>query len=314
MSTSIVTALHGMASTIFSNLFIKLPYPETETNLSEHVVVVTGSNTGLGLEASRHLLRLGVGKLIMAVRNLEKGDAARKELLESTKREPASVEVWELDMSSYVSVKSFAQRATKDLPRLNAVLANAGIFTFAFDVAEENEKTVTVNVVSTFLLLLLLLPKLREAPSTARFVIPNSAMHYWAPIKELVAKPGETSIFSRLNDPKRADMSRYQVTKLLVLYAMRELTERMRGSEKGAVVVNSPNPSYCKSGLVREVEGIMMRIPEKLLARSTEMGSRALVHGVITWDETHGQYLTNCHVQRYVSCFQICSVLRMLMF
>ena len=71
----------------------------------------------------------------------------------------------------------------------------------------------------------------------------------------------------------------------------------MEASGKGPVVINSPNPSYCKSGLVREVEGVMSHAAEKIFARSTEMGSRALVHGVVAGEETHGQYLTNCHVQ-----------------
>jgi hypothetical protein len=36
------------------------------------------------------------------------------------------------------------------------------------------------------------------------------------------------------------------------------------------------------------------------MARSTEEGSRALVHGLLADQESNGQYLNNCHVQRYV--------------
>ncbi|KAF7553053.1 hypothetical protein G7Z17_g3926 [Cylindrodendrum hubeiense] len=291
---SILSALYGVGSVFYSNLFVTLPYPGDGEGLSEQTIIVTGANTGLGFEASQHLLRLGLGKLIMAVRDLEKGETARKELLKSTARPSNSIEVWHLDMASYDSVKAFAKRANTTLPRLDVVLANAGIMTTKFNLAEENERTITINFVSTFLLCFLLLPKLRESPSSGKFVIPNSAMHYWAPIKELTPKNNEP-IFSRLNDAKVADMAaRYQVTKLMVLYATRELAARMEASEKEVIIINTPNPSYCKSGLIREVTS---GAPPDFLARSTEMGSRALVHGVLAGAESNGQYLNNCHNQ-----------------
>jgi NAD(P)-dependent dehydrogenase (short-subunit alcohol dehydrogenase family) len=292
---AVLSALYGVSSTIFSNLFIKLPVPESTPDLAEQTIVVTGSNTGLGLEASRHLLRLGVGKLIMAVRDLKKGEKARAELLESTKRLPDSVEVWHLDMENHDSIKSFAHRANTELPRLDAVLANAGILAGKFTLSNGIEKTIAVNVVSTYLLFLLLLPKLRQAPSTGRFVVPNSALHYLAPTKDLEVAAGGKSIFARLNDPNNVDMeARYSVSKLLVIYVTRELASMMAASDKPAVIVNTPNPSYCKSGLLREAPG---PAPPSFLARTTEMGSRALVHGLLAGPESSGQYLTNCHVQ-----------------
>jgi NAD(P)-dependent dehydrogenase (short-subunit alcohol dehydrogenase family) len=71
------------------------------------------------------------------------------------------VEVWELNLNSYASVKAFAERA-KGLERLDVVVENAAVFKFDYATAEDNEQSVTVNVVCTFLLALLLLPKLRE--------------------------------------------------------------------------------------------------------------------------------------------------------
>lgn len=296
---SAFSALHGIGSTIFSNLFISLPVPHANSELSKQTFVVTGSNTGLGFESSRHLLRLGVGRLIMAVRDLSKGEAARKELLASTGRDAASTEIWPLDMDSYDSVKAFASRLSH-VPRLDGVLANAGLSTTKFTLSEGNEKTLNVNVISTFLLCLLLIPKMRESEkqtgNPCRFVIPNSALHYLAPTGEL--DPNK-EIIARLNNPKTADMAgRYPLSKLLVIYAVRELAERSKVSRKGSFIVNTPNPSYCKSGLMRENDGFGARIGEKLLARSTEVGSRTLFHGLFVGHESNGQYLTNCHVQK----------------
>ena len=58
-------------------------------------------------------------------------------------------------------MKAFASKA-QSLARLDVVVENAGMYAFDFQMAEEDEQTITVNVVSQFLLGLLLMPKLRE--------------------------------------------------------------------------------------------------------------------------------------------------------
>lgn len=264
-------------------MFIQLPVQKAD--LSGQTIIVSGSNQGLGFEASRQFLHLGVSRLIMACRNIEKAEAARLELLKLTGRDDGTIEVWELDMDSYASVKSFATRA-KTLPRLDAILANAGLATEKFSLAEENEKTITVNVVSTFLLVMLLIPKLRESAKKfsilPRVSIVNSALHYMAPLNEIEEDHGK-GIFDRLNNKETAQMSlRYPLSKLLVLFGVRALADRLERSEEPLVILNSPNPSWCKSQLMRENDSLGMRWGEKLIARPTEMGSRALVHGILS--------------------------------
>ncbi|KAH6856886.1 hypothetical protein B0I37DRAFT_368727 [Chaetomium sp. MPI-CAGE-AT-0009] len=298
----VLSSLYGTSSVILSNLFIKLPTPQATPDLPNQTIIVTGSNTGLGLETSRHLLRLGLGKLIMAVRNPSKGQAAQHDLLTSTGRPASAIEIWPLDMDDPSSIRAFAQRAAQ-LPRLDGVLANAGLMTEQFTrsaAAGGHETTLTVNVLGTFLLCLLLVPALRASAgrtgAPSRFVVPNSALHYLAPLGELEAAlaAGE-SVIKRLDDPARADMAgRYAVSKLLVVWGVRELAGRLGPG----VIINTPNPSYCVSGLVREREGsLALRAMEKLLARTTEEGSRALYHGLFAGEESNGQYLTNCHVE-----------------
>ncbi|RFU32271.1 hypothetical protein B7463_g4089, partial [Scytalidium lignicola] len=297
---STLSALHGVSSVLVSNLFVRLPIPAGNGDLSKQTFIVTGSNTGLGFEASRHLVRLGVGKLIMGVRTVSKGEAAKKELLTSASKSETSIEVWPIDMDSYDSIKAFTSRASQ-LPRIDGVLANAGIMTTKFTLSEGNESTLNVNVISTFLLYLLLLPKMRESGqqtgNPCRFVIPNSALHYIAPLAELDPKGG--SIMDRLNDPKKADMAgRYPLSKLLVIYAVREFADRSKASDRGQIILNTPNPSFCKSNLARESQGgAGFKMAEKLLARSTEEGSRTLVDGLFAGQNSNGAYLTNCHVQ-----------------
>jgi retinol dehydrogenase-12 len=104
-------------------------------------VIVTGANVGLGLEAARHIVNLGAAKVILAVRSIDKGEAAKKDI-EATSGKRGVVEVWQLDLSSYASVEEFAAKASK-LDRLDVLLENAGIATGTFKLAEDNESTIT---------------------------------------------------------------------------------------------------------------------------------------------------------------------------
>ena len=199
----------GLAHFLYSQLFEKLPHPSQR--YTDQTIIVTGSNVGLGLEAARHFTRLDAAKVILAVRSLSKGEAAKKSIEESTKSKGV-VEVWHLDLGSYASVKEFAKKA-EGLDRLDALVENAGIAPHKYSTFEDNEATITVNVVSTFLLGLLLLPKLRESGQkfnvTPHLAIVSSEVHAWSPLNERKSD----RIFDTLNNEYTANMSdRYSPT------------------------------------------------------------------------------------------------------
>jgi retinol dehydrogenase-12 len=50
--------------------------PNPNVDLTGQTVLVTGSNTGLGLEAAKQLARMNPAHLVLAVRNLSKGEEA----------------------------------------------------------------------------------------------------------------------------------------------------------------------------------------------------------------------------------------------
>lgn len=159
--------------------FKSLPYPDQDYN--GQTVIVTGANVGLGLEAARHFTRLGAAKVILACRDPEKGRVARADIEASTSKKDV-VEVWQVDMSSFQSVKDFCKRAETELDRLDLVVENAGVATGTYIEADGGfESTIAINVVSTFLMLLLLLPKLRRTASRfnkeSKVVIVSSDAH-----------------------------------------------------------------------------------------------------------------------------------------
>ena len=193
----------------YSQFIFTPPYPTYD--FTGQTVIVTGANTGLGLEAARHLVRLNAEKVILAVRNLQKGEAA-KTSIETSEKKTGVAEVWELDLADHRSVQRFAKRA-EGLKRLDAVSENAAIYTFQFTMVDGNESTMTVNVINTFLLGLLLLPKMRETAVTFR-VVPRislvaSFVHYLTAFPEKKAE----NILAYLNEKDKANMNdRYDIS------------------------------------------------------------------------------------------------------
>ncbi|RDW66931.1 NAD(P)-binding protein-20 [Coleophoma crateriformis] len=276
----------------YSQLFVTPAYPVTD--FTDQTVIVTGANTGLGFEAAKHLVRLNVSKVIIAVRNLQKGSAAKEAIEHATGRKGV-VEVWQLDLSSYESVKDFAAQVS-NLERLDAMIENAGIGGEKLELKEGLESTITVNVISTELLALLVLPKLQETATRfnvqPRLSIVTSDLHF------IVKFPERNSqdIFKELSENNSHFGERYQVTKLIELFFIRELALRINASKKPKVVVNCMTPGVCASDFFRDPSFIMritMPIMYKLLARTTEVGARTLIAGASAGIESHGEYMAD---------------------
>ncbi|KAE9963415.1 hypothetical protein BLS_009319 [Venturia inaequalis] len=272
--------------------------PQIETSFDGKTVIVTGANTGLGLETARHYTRLGAEKVIIACRTVSKGETAKKSIEESTKR-TGVVEVWQLDLASHESVKTFATRASSDLNRLDIVIENAGIQASNFSLAEGFESTITVNVISTFLLGLLLLPKLKETAANfntqPHLVIVSSDVHFISSLSE----KSSPRILDALNDPNNFGPARYTTSKLLEILFVRYLTSHQAAGPKYPVVINTVTPGFCQSELARDAPAFVIFIMQWLLwARTSETGARTFVLASLAGEESHGEFLMNGKVRR----------------
>ena len=98
----------------------------TENILSQkgRVVIVTGSSSGIGYETAR-VLANKQASVIIAVRNLDKGNKALAKILQQNK--DADVKVMELDLANLASVKNFAENFQKNYSRLDLLINNAGV-------------------------------------------------------------------------------------------------------------------------------------------------------------------------------------------
>ena len=93
-------------------------------NQEGKLAIVTGSNSGTGKEAARRLAGAGAN-VIMAVRNLDKGEAARSELL--AQNAEAQLEVRRLDLADLSSVRAFADQLIADNNPIDILLNNGGV-------------------------------------------------------------------------------------------------------------------------------------------------------------------------------------------
>ena len=136
----------------FPTIFYKTQFCERQAGLppgltlASKVAIITGANAGLGYEAARQLLGLGLSHLIMAVRSPEKGEVAAAKLRQYAPE--AKLEVWKLDMCSYASIQQFAERVGRELTRLDFAILNAGLVKAGFELVGETGHEESMQVVS----------------------------------------------------------------------------------------------------------------------------------------------------------------------
>lgn len=198
----------GVWHDLLSQLIYKPPPPTA--SFANKIIIVTGANTGLGKEAATHFVRLGAAKVILAVRPNPKdeatGDVAKTDI-EAATGSTGVIEVYELDYSRYASILAFAAKVETQVERLDVVVLNAGIATEKFEMLEDNESTITVNVVSTVLLALLLLPVMRTSAgrwdTEPTLTVVNSGSHAMCEFPERKCEDA----LAVLNDGRTADMA-----------------------------------------------------------------------------------------------------------
>jgi NAD(P)-dependent dehydrogenase (short-subunit alcohol dehydrogenase family) len=159
----------GYLSFIYRQAFVHPPQIPSNVSLRDQTVLITGSNSGIGLEAARQCVKLSAEVVILAVRTTSKGEAAKADILASNPSSNSQVEIWQLDMESFDSVLAFGERA-QSLPRLDIALLNAGIFKFEWTTSPSSgiESSLQVNHICTALLSLLILPVLRKTSKDLR--------------------------------------------------------------------------------------------------------------------------------------------------
>ena len=145
-------------------------------------LVVTGSNTGIGKEVARRLALAGA-QVVMGVRSIEKGEAARADILRQAPE--ADIEVRHVDLADLATVHAFAETLLADGRPLHVLVNNAGVVHAPRRRQETKdgfELQLGSNFLGPFALTNLLLPLLLRSPQP-RVATMSSGTANWGRIR-----------------------------------------------------------------------------------------------------------------------------------
>ena len=107
--------------------------------MKDKVIIVTGSNSGLGKETTKELARMGA-TVVMVVRNRDKGERALEEIIQDTKNQNTALMI--CDVSSSESIRRLVANFKDSYARLDVLINNAGAVIMNRQTTQEDfEKT-----------------------------------------------------------------------------------------------------------------------------------------------------------------------------
>lgn len=270
-----------MVIAIAFKLYQKMSHKSYTGNdtMKDKVVIVTGSNTGIGLATAADLAGRGA-KVILACRNEEKTKQAINTIKQATKN--ANLIFKPLDLASLKSVRAFATDILKTESRIDVLINNAGTGILDNSLTEDNLPIeAQVNHFGPFLLTMLLLPLIKSsAPS--RIVNVSSLMHNFGNVTNL-EKQG-----ARFLDRRRV----YSNTKLANILFTRKLSELLKGT---GVTVNCLHPGAVSTDIFRNQPKII-KFLLRLLFWTPTQGAQTTIYLSVAKElqEVTGKYFNNC--------------------
>ena len=227
------------------------------------VAIVTGANSGLGLETARELARRGAS-VVLACRNTEKGERARREIEASAPG--AQLELAELDLGSLASVEAFAESFRSSHDGLDLLIDNAGVMAPPRRrTADGFELQLGTNHLGHFALAARLVGAL-EGREDARVVTLSSNAHKFGRIR-----------FDDLQSERRYNRWRaYNQSKLADLLFALELDRRLRAAGSSVKSV-AAHPGYSATNLQSAaaplLDRLVMQAANPFLAQGAEQGA-----------------------------------------
>lgn len=253
-------------------------------DLSGRVCVVTGGNSGLGLETARALAGAGA-HVVIACRDAGRAEGALEEIRSGLPS--AKVEALSLDLASLRSVRAFAAELGARHPAVHVLVNNAGVMALPRRETEDGfELQLGTNHLGHFALTGLLLPRLLAAPDP-RVVTLSSTMH----------RAGRID-FEDLHGRRRyRKWPAYAQSKLANLLFTLELARR---AERAGVALRSvgAHPGYAATNLQAagpRMEGArlaerVMALGNRVLAQGAAEGARPTLYAAAAPEARNGGY------------------------
>lgn len=216
---------------------LKIDGKTASKDLSGKVYIVTGANSGVGLETTRQLVKQG-GHVVMACRRPHAGEEAAQ----SFKGLKGSYEVMKMDLADLKSIRDFVTAFLNKHDQLDGLACNAGMANMDRDpkyTKDGFEITIGISYFGHFLLTELLLDILKQsAPS--RMVIVSSVVHAGSPRNRPDVHVDDLNFKNRSYN----NMGAYAEAKVATVLYAKELAERLEGTGVSAFSVH---PGWARS-------------------------------------------------------------------
>lgn len=278
-------------------------------NMHEKCVIITGANTGIGRETARYIAMMGAN-VILACRNMKKGQAAVDYILNTTDALEDDVKCMELDVSSLSSTLDFVHNLKKNgIKKVDVLINNAGVMMKDHVMTKEGfETTMVTNHFGHFALSLLLLPFLDKAAtedsneSCPRIVTVSSSLHKLPKhlsFHDFTFQNNNYSLFPVYGQSKLAN----------ILFA-KELQRRL-DSVHSPILSTVLHPGNVQSDVTRNMPAIL-RIGHQIFAPLLLLFQKLPRHGAyttvhvatsptITKKNGGGEYFVHCQATNDIS-------------
>ncbi|XP_064484691.1 retinol dehydrogenase 12-like [Ornithodoros turicata] len=259
----------------------------TSLQLNGKVAIVTGANSGIGLEVARELAKRGA-RVYLACRDMSKATDTALKIIFAT----GNTDVFPLylEVSSLDSVREFAKEFLAGEQKLDILVNNAAVFGIPFQMTDDgHEKVFATNYLGHFLVTMLLLDALKSAAPSRVINLTSDAYKYFRSFS-----------IDKIHDERGYGVLKaYSQSKLALIYFTQELHRRYNAQGIASFAVN---PGRVRTNIMRQfraylaVENSILWPLKWLLTKSSWEGAQTPLHCCMTKEalKFSGCYFEEC--------------------
>lgn len=255
-----------------------------KTKLHGKVALITGGNTGIGLETAKDLARRGA-RVIIASRDNKKSEAAVTHIIQATGN--SDVEYRHLDLSKFCSIRKFCDEFNATVNRLDILVNNAGCAGIkSRATADGIEPVMQINYLGPFLLTNLLLKKVTNSKPSRIVIVSSYAVHF---------NPSKFNPDDVANLKAEGDWTKYCNTKLCNVLWAKALSKRL----PQGVTANSLHPGIIKTDIFNKLRNPLRSILLtfiQMLFKTPKEGAQTTIHLCVApeLEDTSGKFYLDC--------------------